>query len=310
VTDTGGLDFGPGVAALREAGHEVAVLEAGTAADVAADAADADALIVGFTEVDAAAIAALPRLRAIATTTVGLNQIDVTAARAADVAVCGLPGLGSEEVAVHALAGMLAMVRELRAAQAAVSGWDFTQVPTPPRLSELTLGLYGMGRIARHLAARTRPLFARVVGIDPFVAEDAWPAGVERLADPDAVFGAANVLSLHAPATPDTRHAVNARTLALMPRGGYVVNVARGELVDPAALLAALDEGHVRGAFLDVTDPEPPGRGDALLRHPRVIVTPHAAFYSTATEREYVMAAVRNVLAALAAPGRFVEEAS
>jgi D-3-phosphoglycerate dehydrogenase len=302
VTDTGGLDFEPAVAALRAAGHRVALIGADAAVDVRDRAENADALIVSFVDVDAATIAALPMLKVIATTTVGLDQVDVPAAQAAGVEVRALPPLASEEVANHALAGILAMARELTAAQAATADWDFTRIPAPPRLSELTLGLYGMGQIARHLAARALPVFGRIVAFDPYAPAESWPAGVDRVEGPDQLFAAANVLSLHAPSTPATRHAVNARTLALMPPGGYVVNVARGELVDGAAVVAALDAGHLRGAFLDVIDPEPPSAGDPLLSHPRTIVTPHAAFYSAATERAYVMGAVANVLAVLSPP--------
>jgi phosphoglycerate dehydrogenase-like enzyme len=300
VTDSGGLDFAPGLAALRYAGHEAELLEASSAAEVAARASGADALIVSFVEVDAVTIAALPELKAIATTTVGVNQIDLPAVRAAGVVVSNLPSLASEEVATHALAGMLALLRELPAAQAAAGDWDFTRIPAPPRISELTLGVYGMGRIAQQLVARALPLFARVVGYDPFTPDEHWPAGVERLDESDAVFRAADVVSLHAPATPDTLHAVNARTIELMPEGGYIVNVSRGDLVDGPALVAALDSGRLRGAFLDVLEGEPPRADDPLLRHPRAIVTPHSAFYSAATGRDYVMTAVQNVLDVLA----------
>src|SRR6185312_8981729 len=106
----------------------------------------------------------------------------------------------------------------------------------------------------------------------------------------------------------ETRHAVNARTLGLMPRGGYPVNVARGDLVCTADLLAAIDADQLCGAFLDVADPEPPSADDPVLKHPRVVVTPHAAFYSAATTREYVMVPVGHVIAALSGerPGNVV----
>jgi len=304
LTDTGGLDFAPGLAALRDAGHDVDVLDLSFGDDIAARAAGAEALVVSFLPVDAATIAALPKLKVIATTTVGVNHIDTAAAAANGVEVRALPSLASEEVATHALAGMFALLRELPAARAAATdGWDFTAIPLPPRVSELTLGVLGMGRIAQALVERARPLFGKIVGFDPFTADDMWPAGVGRLADPDALFAEANVVSLHAPATPETRHVVNARTLALMPPDGYLVNVARGDLVDTATLLAALDAGRLRGAFLDVVDPEPPRPDDAVLRHPRIIVTPHSAFFSAATVHDYVMHTVDAVIDVLARRG-------
>ena len=300
ITDMGGLTAEHGVAKLRAAGHEVALFEATSSTEIAAEIAAADALIVGYVRISAADIASAPSLRVIATTTTGVDQIDVDAAKAAGIAVRPLPSPASEEVATHALAGMLTLLRELPAAQdAARSGWDFTQIPTPPRISELTLGVYGLGRIARKLVERAQPLFARVVAFDPYLPAEHWPAGVDRVDDLDDLFRTSNVLSLHAPATAENHHAVNERTLALLPPDAYLVNVARGELVDSAAVLLALDAGTLRGAFLDAFDPEPPSANEPLLSHPRAIVTPHAAFYSTTTDLAYMGIAVENVLAAL-----------
>ena len=302
VTDRGDLDFAPGLEAIRAAGHEVEVLEAAPGEDVAPRIAGADALVVSFSRISAEAIAGAPALKVIATTTTGLDQIDLDAAKDAGIAVHPLPSPASEEVATHALAGMLALLRELPAAQrAARDGWDFTKIPAPARISELTLGVYGLGRIARALVERAAPSFARVVAYDPYVPAEAWPEGVDRVDELDDLFRTANVLSLHAPATAENRRAVDARTLALMPQPAYLVNVARGELVDQDAVLAALDAQTLRGAFLDVLDPEPPAADDPLLAHPRAVVTPHSAFYSAVTERAYVMTAVGNALAGLAA---------
>lgn len=301
ITDTGGLTAEHGVETLRAAGHDVAVFEAASAAEIATEIAGADALIVGYVRISAADIAFAPSLRVIATTTTGLDQIDVDAAKAVGIAVHPLPSPASEEVATHALAGMLTLLREIPAAQdAARNGWDFTRIPTPPRISELTLGVYGLGRIARKLVERAQPLFARVVAFDPYLPAEHWPADVDRIDDFDDLFRSSNVLSLHAPATAENHHAVNERTLALLPANAYLVNVARGELVDSAAVRVALDAGTLRGAFLDVLDPEPPAAEEPLLSHPRAIVTPHAAFYSTTTDLAYMGIAVENVLAALA----------
>lgn len=310
VTDTGELDFEIGLSALRAAGHQADILETTDPQVVAAKAADADALIVSFCPIDAELLAALPRVRVIATTTVGVDQIDTRAARDRGIDVCNLPSLASEEVAVHALAGMLTLIRRIPAShrEATTGNWDYSRVPAPPRASELTLGLFGLGRIAQRLAILAAPLVARTVAFDPFLPDEHWPDGVTRITDPDDLFRASNVVSLHAPATPDTRHAVNSRTLALMPDESYVVNVARGDLVHTGDLLAAIDGGRIAGAFLDVTDPEPPRRDDPVLTHPSVVVTPHAAFYSVSTARQYVMVPVDNVILALSGqrPGNVV----
>ena len=310
VTDTGQLDFERGLGALHAAGHQADVLETTDPAEVAGKAADADALIVSFCPIDAELLAALPKLRVIATTTVGVDRIDTRAARQRGIDVCNLPSLASEEVAVHALAGMLTLIREIPSChrEATTGSWDFSRVPMPPRASELTLGLFGLGRIAQRLAALAAPLVGKIVAFDPFLPDEHWPDGVERVSSSDDLFTVSNVLSLHAPATAETRHAVNTRTLGLMPSGSYLVNVARGDLVCTQDVLTAIDAGRLAGAFLDVVDPEPPSPDDPILRHPRVVVTPHAAFYSAATTREYVMVPVRNVIAALAGerPGNVV----
>lgn len=295
ITDTGGLDFLPGTELLEEAGHTVISLDLDPAAGpdeaqkVADLAADADALIVSFVEITAETIAALPALKVIATTTRGSNHIDADAAAARDIAVHPLPSLASEEVATHALAGLLAMIRELPTSrEVAREDWDFARIPSPPRMSEMVLGVYGMGEIARKVVTRATPLFRKVVGLDPFVSEDAWPEGVERLHDVDELFAISDALSLHVPLTNETLGVVGDRTLALMPRGGYLVNVSRGALIDDRALTAALGSGQLRGAFLDVLETEPPRPDDPLLNRPEIIVTPHSAFYSSATALAYV----------------------
>lgn len=300
VTDTGDLDFSPGLAALAAAGHEGIVLETTDPDRIAARAAGAAGLITSYTTVDRALLDRLPEVRVIATTTVGLDRIDLAAAAERGIPVHNLPGLAAEEVALHALAGMLALIRELPASdvEASTGTWDYNRIPLPPRLSELTLGLVGLGRIARQLVRMATPLVARIVAHDPGLPATDWPAGVEPV-DLATLFATADVLSLHAPSNRDTVGLVNTATLATMRPGSYLVNVARGDLVVTADLLAALDGGTLRGAFLDVVAPEPPAADDPVRRHPRVLRSPHAAFRSAATVRAYVLHPVRTVITAL-----------
>jgi len=174
-------------------------------------------------------------------------------------------------------------------------------IPVPPRLSELTLGLFGLGKIAQQLARMAGPLVARVVAYDPFLGEG-WPEPVERLERPEDLVAAADILSLHAPATEATRGLVDAALLARMQPGSYLVNVARGTLVVNDDLVAALDAGQLRGAFLDVTDPEPLPADSALRHHPRVQLSPHTASRSAATLRAYAMLPAEAVLEVLGSP--------
>lgn len=303
ITDNGGLDVSPAADLLTTAGHTVVPLDLdpGGSPDsgrtVAGLAKDADALIVSYVEIDAATINALPDLQVIATTTMGSNQIDLATAAARGISVHTLPPLSAEEVATHALAGTLALLREIPASRTvAREDWDFTRIPTPPRVSELTLGVYGMGRIARRFLEVASPLFGRVVAFDPYVPDDAWPTGLERAHEPDDLFRASNVISLHVPLTETTRHAVNAHTLGLMPQGSYLVNVSRGALIDTEPLTDALDSGQLFGAFLDVLPTEPPVQDDPLLQRPDVIVTPHSAFYSSSTAVTYVTTPAQSII--------------
>jgi acetolactate synthase-1/2/3 large subunit len=302
VTDTGGLDFTEALATLQAAGHRAVLLGTADPRRLVDEIPDCEALIISYARVDQALLDRLPRLRVIATTTVGADTIDTDAVVRRGIRVATLPSPASEEVAVHALAGALSIICELPASHqvAAAGDDDPSTIPVPPRLSELTLGLFGLGRIAQQLVRIAAPLVARVVAYDPFLAQD-WPAAVERLERADDVFGAADVLSLHAPATTETRGLVNERTLALMRPASYLVNVARGSLVVNDDLVAVLDSGHLRAAFLDVTDPEPLPADHPLLHHPRVQLSPHTAFRSAATLRAYAMLPVRTVIEVLSA---------
>lgn len=302
ITDWATLDPTPAVEVLEQHGHDVVLLDSTDPAQLLARAADADGIVASFIELSAETLRAMPNLKVIATMAVGFNKIDTTVARELGIDVCNMPAAASEEVATHALAGMLGMLREIRPAYEQVEGgeWNYSALPLPSRISEQSLGLFSLGRIAREVARRALPFFDRVVAFDPFVPEEAWEPGVERVHSADELLRASNVISLHALLTDETRGFLNAENIAKLPRGAYVVNVARGELVDDAALLAALDDSQLRGAFLDVLDQEPPAPGDPLVRHPLVQVTPHTAFRSEVTLREYAVIPAENVCRVLA----------
>jgi D-3-phosphoglycerate dehydrogenase len=175
-------------------------------------------------------------------------------------------------------------------------GWSFEAAGTAGLPGELTLGIIGLGRIGRRLASLGRGLFARIVGHDPLVTADRWPPAVERV-ELDECLRASHVVSLHLPLTEETQRLIDRRALALMPSGSMLVNVSRGGLVDEDALMEALDRGQLAGAALDVTDPEPPDVGGRIRNHPRILLTPHAAFYSAQTPDRYVVRQAENVVA-------------
>ncbi|MEU9361643.1 C-terminal binding protein [Streptomyces sp. NPDC048301] len=298
ITDTEELDPGPGVRLLTDAGFEVRVADSRDPDVIAGTAHDADALIVGYARVDAALLDRLPRVRIIATMSAGHDMVDTAEAASRGLWVTNLPHAATEDVAVHALASALSLVRRLPQADALVrsGGWneDFTEVPR--RASELTLGLVGFGRIARTLARLAAPVFGRIAAYDPHATDTDRPTGVERLTLDDLV-AQADVLSLHTPSTPETRGMADEALFARMRPGSLLVNVSRGDLVDPEALLAALDSGHLAGAALDVFPVEPPAPDDRLRTHPRIQLSPHSAFLTDTSLRAYILEPARNVLA-------------
>ncbi|MFD0226016.1 C-terminal binding protein [Streptomyces hirsutus] len=300
-TDPEDLDPEPGARMLVDAGFEVRIGDSRDPDVIASLAADAVALIVGYARVDAALLDRLPALRMIATMSAGYDMIDTAEAARRGLWVTNLPAAATEDVAVHAFACALSLIRRLPQADAVVraGGWneEFAAGRLPRRASELTLGLIGLGRIARHLATIAAPVFGRIAAYDPHTAQADWPAGVERYDDLDALAAATDVLSLHVPLTPATHGIADARLLGRLRPGGLFVNVSRGELVDPAALLDALDSGRLAGAALDVFPVEPPPPGDPLRGHPDIRLSPHSAYLSDTTRRAYVCKPAENVIA-------------
>lgn len=285
-----------GVALLEEAGLAVRSAVARTPAEVLAAAQGATALLVGDSPVTAAVIDGLPGLGIVSTVTVGVDHIDLEAARRAGVWVAHVPDATTEEVATSALAMALGLVRHVPFLDRQVrdGGWDAFATGPRRRPSALVLGIVGLGRIGRRLAALAAPIFGAVVAHDPAPAA-AWPDGVERL-ELDDLLARADVISLHLPATPGAPPLLDAARIGRLRPGAMVVNVSRGALVDTTALLAALDAGHLGGAALDVLDVEPPPADAPARRHPRVVLTPHAAFSSAEGEAEAVARQAGNVI--------------
>jgi D-3-phosphoglycerate dehydrogenase len=270
----------PGVTVDAKAGRP--------AADLTRDVAEADALVVrSATTVDAALIAAAPKLRVIARAGTGVDNVDVSAASARGILVMNAPGANSVSVAEHALALMLALARSVPAADASMKKgqWEKKKL-NGIELRGKTLGLVGLGRIGQEVAARARAFGMETVAHDPFIsAQVAGTLGVELL-DLDALCARADYISLHLPATAETRHIFGRDRFARCKKGIRIVNTARGELIDEAALAEAIASGQVAGAGLDVFQKEPPP-DTTLTALPQVVATPHIAA-STAEAQEQV----------------------
>lgn len=235
---------------------------------------------------DAERFARFPDLRVVSRMGIGYDNVDVAAADAAGVVVCNAPDAPTVSTAEHALALLLAVCRELPVmAERCREGLGAPAAPSALELDGSTLGLVGYGRIGRRVGAAAAALGMRVLVSDPAVSPDDEGLGPVEVVELDRVIEDSDVISLHAPAVPATRHLVGPGTLPRMRRGVRIVNCARGSLVDQDALLAALDDGQVAGAGLDVTDPEPLPVDHPLLHRGDVIVTPHTASSTAAGRR-------------------------
>jgi D-3-phosphoglycerate dehydrogenase len=292
------LDVTAGKQLLRSHGVDVLDLADGPSP---AQLAAVIGLLVGYDPVGAELFDRLPALRIVATHSAGFEMVDVDVAAVRGLWVANLPGGATEEVASHALAMALALVRGLPRFDHKVraGGWDDPRPPLPRVPAELTCGVLGLGRIGRSFARLAGGLFGRVVGYDPGLPTDAWPQAVERHDTVEELLRRADCVSLHLPLTEATRHLLDARRLALLPRGALVVNVSRGELLDSGALAEALDSGRLAGAACDVLDQEPPAPGHPLVGRPDVLLSPHVAYLSASALRRYAETPARNVLALL-----------
>ena len=246
-------------------------------------------------------MARLPALRVIATGSTGFDHVDTKAATRRRIWVCNVPEYCIEEVADSTIALLLALLRGVVVLDRSVRAglWDDHAGGPLPRVSDIRLGIAGFGRIGRAVARRARGLGIETWACDPLLASgEIAAAGVTPASLEDLLRGC-RAVTLHLPLTMDNEQLIGARELALMPRGSYLINAARGPLVDLDALLAALERGQLAGAAIDVLPVEPPTRDHPVPSHPRLIVTPHAAWYSLAAEQEVIRQATLSVRAVL-----------
>jgi phosphoglycerate dehydrogenase-like enzyme len=297
-TDWDDLDIGPAVAILEAAAWEVRLIGSRDPDRVAELAADADALCVGYVPVTAELLDRLPSLSIIATSSAGFDTIDVEAASARGIWVANLPALATEEVAVHTLTLALSLTREIprMTREVRCGEWSLSGQPLPRSTQEMTFGLLGLGRIGTRVAQLASGFFPRIVAHDPAL-DAAQTLDPVELVDRKSLLSRADVLSLHLPHRLGAPPEIDRAALDVMRPGAFLINTSRGALIDVEALLQALESGKVAGAALDVLDAEPPPAHHPLVNHPRVIVTPHAAFLSARTMRRYPQAQAENLLA-------------
>ena len=248
------------------------------------DLAAADGAVVGAQDCwDADACRRLPRLKVVARAGIGYDNVEVAECAAAGVAACNAPDAPTVSTAEHALALLLAVSKRVKPSERRLEGGlgDYRATHRALELDGRTLGLLGCGRIGSRVARYGAALGMSVLVHDPYLD----PAKAREVGEPvalDELWRRSDAVSLHAPATDGTRHIVDAGAIAAMRPGVIIVNCARGALIDHDALLAGLESGHIAGAGLDVTEPEPLPEGHPLLGRDDVIVTPHVASSTTA----------------------------
>lgn len=252
---------------------------------------------------DGAFMDQFPSVRVISRTGIGLDNVSVPDATARRVAICYAPDSPTISTVEHAVTLMLAVCKHVKRCERDLKApvrKDFFNDYQGMEVNGRCLGLMGLGRIGSRVAKIAMALGMQVVAYDPVTtAEQAAGLGIELLPSVEAVLKRADVVSLHVPLTDQTRHLLNAERLALMKPGAYLINTARGGLVDEAALLAALESGHLGGAGLDVFSKEPPDQASPLLHREDVIATPHIAGATPASKERLWRAAISQALQVL-----------
>jgi D-3-phosphoglycerate dehydrogenase / 2-oxoglutarate reductase len=282
VTDSPFPSLDPVKVALAKLDPELRMSKSTSVHDILAVAHDADAVIVCYAQITAALLGGLTRCKVIGRTGLGVDNIDVPAAAARGVTVTYVPDYCLREVSDHAMALLLALARKITVSNKLVQSgrWELPPIVPLRRLEGQVLGLIGFGNIPRAVAPKAKAFGLNVITHDPFVSKDVLAsAGVEGVSF-DELLARSDFISVHAPLMPATRGLLNAAAFAKMKNGAFVVNTARGPLIDEPALIAALDSGHLGGAALDVVTTEPLAKDSPLIGRDNVILTPHTAFYS------------------------------
>jgi len=300
VSDSVFPNLDPARQVLATIGAELRMADTPTPDGIVAAASSSDALLVTYAKITADMIRNMPKCRVISRFGIGVDNVDIEAATAAGIVVTKVPDYCIDEVSDHSMALLLAIVRKIPSSSARThSGrWEMKAVVPIHRLRGSVLGLAGFGRIPQLVAPKAQAFGMKVVAYDPFIPADVFArAGVEQV-DLPRLLSASDYISVHTPLTPETRTLFNRDTFGQMKRGSYIVNTARGPIIDETALAEALDSGQIAGAALDVMTQEPP-TASALFGRDNVIITPHTSFYSEESLVELQTKAAQEVVAVL-----------
>jgi D-3-phosphoglycerate dehydrogenase len=299
-TDPHHTDFRHEQAELDAIGATLRPLNVTTEAEVAAACRDADALLVTYAKIGKIALAGMPKLKIVVRTGVGYDSLDVPAATERKVMLANVPDYCISDLAEHTMALLLTWWRRTAELdqQVRTEGWGRPLRPVY-RLEGKTLGILGMGRMGQAVAARARGFGLKLVGYDPYTPPAAFAAvGVEPVGL-ESLLRASDIVTIHSLLSAETRGIICQETLRQMKPTAVIVNTARGGLIVTDDLVRALKDGWIAGAALDVTDPEPLPMDHPIRKLPRVLVTPHAAWYSEEAEPELRRRAARTIVEAL-----------
>jgi D-3-phosphoglycerate dehydrogenase len=282
VTDSVFPSLDPAIAALERVDPVILMAKSTSADDILAVARDADAVLVTYAKLPGEMLRQLKRCKVIGRFGLGVDNIDIKTAAELGIVVTYVPDYCLQEVSDHAMALVLALARKVPFSNALVQTgrWDMPAVVPIRRLEGQVLGLVGFGNIPRRVAPKSMAFGLKVVAYDPYASDDVARAAGVQLVSFEQLLAISDYVSLHAPLTSQTRGMFNADAFSRMKKGAYLINTARGPLVDEPALVAALDSGQLGGAALDVVATQPLAKDSNLLGRANVILTPHTAFYS------------------------------
>ena len=286
---------------VEKAGCKLIAGQCKTEAELIALVTDADAVITQFARINASVIAAMNKARAIVRYGIGVDNVDLDAARMHGIPVSNIPDYCIDEVADHTLAYILGLTRQVvtHTADLRAGNWRLAvPVPEMKALRDQTVGVIGFGRIGREVVSRLLAFKCRVLVHDPVVAPTDIAAAGATAAPLDDIFSTSDIITLHCPSTAATRRIIGPASLERMKPGTLLINVARGDLVDTAALVAALKSKHLAAAALDVFDPEPLPADHALRSLPNVIIAPHIASVSVIAVKKLRQGAATRAAAA------------
>lgn len=259
---------------------------------------DVDGLIAGLDHINASVMDAAKHLKVISRYGIGVDRVDIEAASEKGIVVTNTPGANTSAVAELAIGFILGLARNLCIADSETHRGEWTRFVGVGMRGKV-VGLMGLGAIGREVASLLRPFGCRILACDPVISSDvAQDLGV-HLVSKEALFSQADFISLHVPAAPDTIGMVDGHAFDQMKEGVYLINTARGELIDEAALKEALDTGRLKGAALDVFTTEPLGKDHFLLQYPQVILTPHMAAHTDEAMNQMGWSAMEDCLAVL-----------